>query len=756
MPGGSAEGILRASVTMLHTGDRVGPYEILDRVGAGGMGEVYRARDTRLQRTVAIKLIRSEHAGDPDFRDRFQREARAISALNHPHICSLYDIGEHQGVDYLVMEYVEGHTLAEVLTKGPLPVELALRYGVEIANALVAVHARGIIHRDLKPGNVMVTESGVKVLDFGLTKRTEPAHLLDAVTVTAEPATHRGHVVGTVEYMSPEQAEGRALDPRSDIFSFGVLLYEMLCGQRPFHGESTLSTLASILREAPTPVRSLRPGISEEVDRIVSRCLAKRAEDRYETAGDLEQDLKQLIREPSSGLRVSRPLVVTAAALIVVAVGAVGTWQYSRDSRVRWAENEALPQAEQLLEHDQPLAAMKLLREVESQAPTASGLSRLKEDIHFRPRNIQTEPAGADIYVVDYTDPKAGDPDHWEYVGKSPVGNLLLPQRTQVRLRVVKDTFEPLEFAYFPVGNLPPVQLKTRQDTPSTPSAMVWLPQGGALNPIGLNLPLPTSPAWIDKYEVTNRAFKTFVDAGGYQKREYWTHPFVKDGKALTFEEALVYLRDMTGSPGPSTWEGGTYPDGMDDYPVSGVSWYEAAAYAEFAHKSLPTVSHWYVAAGLGASSQIVQMSNFTGKGPAKAGDYLGLTARGTFDQVGNVKEWVLNATGDKRFILGGGWNETSYMHAIADARGPFERDSTFGFRCAVYVGAVSGALTASLPAPGLDESRQPPVDDRTFALFKSQLSYDKTDLNARVESVDDAPHWRRENISFRAPYGGR
>src|SRR5580658_2919918 len=228
-------------------GERLGPYEIETELGHGGMGEVFRARDTRLHRTVAIKIVRPEFARRTDFRERFQREARAVSALNHPHICGLYDIGERNGLDYLVMEYVEGESLAVLLQRATLPVAQALQYSAETAGALAAAHARGIVHRDLKPANIMITSAGVKVLDFGLAKRSDRAESQDAATVTMEAETSAGQVLGTVAYMSPEQAEGRPLDARSDIFSLGVVMYEMLCGQRPFRGGTTLAVLASIL-----------------------------------------------------------------------------------------------------------------------------------------------------------------------------------------------------------------------------------------------------------------------------------------------------------------------------------------------------------------------------------------------------------------------------------------------------------------------------------------------------------------------------
>ncbi len=735
-------------------GDRLGPYEIESQIGHGGMGEVFRARDTRLHRTVAIKLVRPDLARRIDFRERFQREARAISALNHRHICSLYDIGEQNGLDYLVMEYVEGESLAEVLKWRPLPLEQVLQYSAETADALAAAHARGIIHRDLKPANIMITAAGVKVLDFGIAKRSDRAESQDAATVTIEAETSAGQVLGTVAYMSPEQAEGRPLDARSDIFSLGVVMYEMLCGQRPFRGGTTLAVLASILREQPEAPRQLRPETPPELERIVLRCLAKKPEDRYASAAGLRGDLEACRKTGGSSFTLRKSLAVTAALLLLIAVGAAGTWWFVRASRVRWAETVALPEAQRLMEHSQPLAALKLLQQAERYAPVSPELIRLKEDLRLGPATINTIPPGADISIIDYANPNTVDANQWEHLGLSPVKTNRLPQDGFFRIRAVKDGFETLEVAE-PVPVPLPITLHTHQ---ATPPGMVWIPPIPTAifaEVIGIRLPPAQTPgAWLDKYEVSNRQFKEFVDAGGYRKQQYWKQPFVKGGKSLTWEQAMAEFRDATGQPGPFTWEAGSYPDGKADFPVGGVSWYEAAAYAEFAGKSLPTMYHWYIGSGLGLNLQILSVSNFSGKGPAPRGAYAGLGLFGTYDMAGNVKEWTWNPSGDKRYILGGGWNEASYMFRQADARLPFERDAMFGFRCARYESAVPEILSGPVPADSRDRRIDKPADDATFKIYQSMLAYDKTDLKATVDSTGDAPHWRTENVSFQAAYG--
>src|SRR6266566_966613 len=246
---------------VVSVGTRLGPYEILALVGAGGMGEVYKARDTRLDRTVAIKILPQALAADPQFRDRFDREARTISQLDHPHICALHDVGEQDGTAYLVMQYLEGETLEARLKKGALPLDQALQYGVQIADALDKAHRGGIVHRDLKPGNIMLTPTGAKLLDFGLARPVAP--LASGATLTAasanSPVTEHGTIVGTFQYMSPEQVEGKELDGRSDIFSLGAVLYEMVTGKRAFEGKTQLSVASAILEREPSPITSIKP-----------------------------------------------------------------------------------------------------------------------------------------------------------------------------------------------------------------------------------------------------------------------------------------------------------------------------------------------------------------------------------------------------------------------------------------------------------------------------------------------------------------
>ena len=322
-------------------GRQLGAYQILSLLGAGGMGEVYQARDTRLGRLVALKILPGGVAADPDRKRRFLQEAKAASALNHPHIVTLHDVGSEEGVDFLVMEYVQGNTLDKLIPRGGLDLTKALRYAIEIADAFAKAHAAGIIHRDLKPGNIMVTEDGaVKVLDFGIAKLTETLESSEpAATVPTRTATE-GTILGTAAYMSPEQAEGKKVDGRSDIFSFGALLYEMVTGRRAFQGDSKLSTLSAVLREEPKPASEVVEGLPRELERIIARCLRKRPERRFQTMADLKVALEELKEESDAGTinaapararRRDRRLVWILTLLAIIAVG--GTLWFIRRAR---------------------------------------------------------------------------------------------------------------------------------------------------------------------------------------------------------------------------------------------------------------------------------------------------------------------------------------------------------------------------------------------------------------------------------------
>jgi len=302
----------------LSVGTKLGPYEIQSQLGAGGMGEVYRARDSRLDRTVAIKVLASHLSSSPELKQRMEREARAISSLNHPYICRLYDIGSQDGTDYLVMEFLEGETLAERLRRGTPPLSEVLKIGIAVAEALTVAHRQRIVHRDLKPGNIMLTKSGAMLMDFGLAKSARSgaaggetnAPLLSAARTLSDaspmsPLTTAGAVVGTIQYMSPEQLEGKEIDGRSDIFSFGAVLYEMVTGKRAFEGKSQLSVASSILEKEPEPISTLKPMSPLVLDRTIRKCLAKHPDERWQSTSDLATQLSWIADASATGTAIA-------------------------------------------------------------------------------------------------------------------------------------------------------------------------------------------------------------------------------------------------------------------------------------------------------------------------------------------------------------------------------------------------------------------------------------------------------------------
>jgi serine/threonine protein kinase len=338
------------------SGTKFGPYEIASELGAGGMGEVYRARDTRLDRQVAIKVLAAHLSSSPELKQRMEREARAISSLNHPHICQLYDIGSQDGTDYLVMELLEGETVAERLRKGALPLNEVLKVGAEVADALQVADRAGIVHRDLKPANIMLTKSGAKLTDFGLAKpfvMTATASgaapsFTAAATLTglspASPLTTAGSIVGTIQYMSPEQIEGKEADARSDIFALGAVLYEMVTGKRAFDGKSQISVASSILEKDPEPISAGKPTTPSSFEHVMKTCLQKNPEERFQTAHDVRLELRWIAEDrPSTAVPALPPrarhpgqrLAWIAAALVAIVAGVISGFFISRPSPAR-------------------------------------------------------------------------------------------------------------------------------------------------------------------------------------------------------------------------------------------------------------------------------------------------------------------------------------------------------------------------------------------------------------------------------------
>jgi len=729
----------------LTQGQRLGHYRIDGTIGQGGMGTVYRATDTRLEREVAIKVLPAAVTADVERRQRFRQEALLAAAFNHPNIATVHDVGEQERVTFIVMELVRGESLRRLIGCQPLDIGRAVDIATGIAAGLARAHREGVLHRDLKPDNVVLTDDGVpKILDFGLGKLIgdvdpqDGGPLAEAPTVTVQSSPHltrAGQVIGTLAYMSPEQVHGRPVDARSDVFSFGVLLYEMLSGTRPFAGESNLDTATAILRDDPAPLDELRRDVPSGLRAVVARCLEKAPEKRFASGQELHDALlalKRGLEAPAAGLGslLRRPAMLAALVLLVVLIGAGVAWLLHRSSRVSWARNEALPEIERLLSAGDGDGALRLLYEASEIIPDDPYLVEFIENIGI-PVSFDSDPPGAVVWVKGYDNPER----EWIRLGKTPIENVVVAQ--PARYRVEKEGYATFEGA--PFGGRMTFRL-FRED--EIPPGMVYVPGGTA--EFGAGEPVELDGFWIDTYEVTNRQYKEFVDSGGYREDRFWPAEV----------DRSVFI-DTTGRPGPAGWALGDYPEGRDDLPVGGVSWFEASAYAAWAGTSLPTVFHWRLAAQQSIFSEILLWSNFDSKGPVPVGTSGGIGPNGTHDMAGNVREWCINRNRDTRYILGGAWSEPDYLYRSTDSADPHDRLLINGFRCMLTSEPPPETALIEIESTVVDHRGDTAIDDEAFALVRQSFDYDDRDLDARVEATDDGPdYWRHEVVSVRAAYG--
>jgi formylglycine-generating enzyme required for sulfatase activity/dienelactone hydrolase len=731
-------------------GRTVSHYQILEQIGGGGMGVVYKAQDTKLHRPVALKFLPPEYTRDPEAKQRFMHEARAASSLQHPNICTIHDVDQtDDGQLFIVMDLYEGETLRSKIGRGPIGIDDAVEIALQMARGLAEAHKHRIVHRDIKPANVIVNHAGlVKILDFGVAK----------LTGGAVPTTF-GSTVGTAAYMSPEQARGEDVDHRSDLWSLGVVLYEMLSGRRPFEGDHESALIYAILNVENEPVAKHRPDVPGNLAAIVAGLLQKDMTKRTGTMVRVVEELSDLQGKEGAPFGMShllqglkRPLVAVPLLVVLATLSFFAYWWIARDRKISWAREVALPQIEKLAGEEKWSAVYALAKSVDEIIPADPSFVKLKE-WYLGTASVNSDPPGARILWRPYADTTG----HWLPLGETPAAAIRFPRGASV-VRLEKEGYEPFE------GPVSDWELNTKSialyRAGSTPPGMVHIPGGKyALEMNGLeNLDSAVvSDYFMDRCEVTNRQFKEFVDAGGYQNRDFWKYPLKRQGKEQTWEEAMAAFRDATGRPGPSTWEVGSFPEGKADHPVCGISWYEAAAYCAFAGKSLPTIFHWNVVAGNEFTSEIVPRSNFAGKGTAPVGSFRAMSKFGALDMAGNVREWCWNASGGKRYILGGGWNDLEYMFNDAYTQDPFDRTATNGFRCITSNGSDAERLVLErvIDVPVRNLANERPVSDETFRYYRSLYNYDRTPLNATVGLTDSShPEWAVQKIEFRAAYG--
>jgi formylglycine-generating enzyme required for sulfatase activity/dienelactone hydrolase len=760
----------------LSAGSRIGKYDVLAPLDAGGMGEVFRARDRTLERDVALKVLPARFALDRGRLARFAREARVLASLNHPNVATLHEVLDVGGVPALVLELVDGQTLADRIAAGPLPPSDAIDIALQIAAALMAAHEHGVVHRDLKPHNIKIRRDGtVKLLDFGLAKVLEPsAPGSDLAASTWTVLETAGNALGTPAYMSPEQARGADVDERADIWAFGCVLYEMLTGRRAFGGTTVPDCIVAVLEREPD--WSALPAASPPLlERLLRRCLAKDRNARLRHIGDARLDLAEAMNALTSGsapaparARHSSAVAVRLGLYVAFAAAAgglaAGLYFWSRDTDARWLAEEMVPRIEAALDVADWESAYVLAKEAEARVPESAELAELWPRLSWRV-SIPSEPAGAMVYRQAFDRPDA----EWEALGRTPLENIRFPLGLS-RLRFELEGHRPLlralggahvNWRELREGN--PVQddqlfvgpVTFTLDRPDTlPADKVRVP-GWTLSVGGVTVPL--RDFFLGRYEVTNAEYKTFVDAGGYQTAAFWD-PVVVDGETIPWERAMGLFVDRTGRPGPSTWEAGDYREGEGELPVSGVSWYEAAAYARFVGQELPTAHHWQQAVANAMFPWLLPVSRFGGDGPRRVADSRAMTHVGAYDMAGNVREWTASALGSERIILGGSWNEAYYIAGVTDSSAPpLDRSASNGFRLAMT--GDDPAIAAQARAPLQSRTtvspvlRQEPVSDDVYHAYSRVFDYDRRPLNPAIESTHPTRVWIRERIRLDAAY---
>ncbi len=752
-------------------GQTISHYKILKKLGHGGMGVVYKAEDTILRRTVALKLLPPELTLDAEAKERLFREARAASSLQHHNICTIHEIGEtNDGEMFFCMDYYEGETLKERLSRLhaknelPMPVSEVFHIGIQIAQGLAKAHEKGIIHRDIKPANIMLTNDGVvKILDFGLVK------LAGQATMTKTSTTF-----GTTLYMSPEQARGGKVDHRTDIWSLGVVLYEMITGAVPFKAEYEQAVIYCILDKDPVPPKKIRSTIPQGLENIILKALNKKVDKRYQSIHKMLEDLRAIQNEQDaeSGshayinqlkILYRKPKIFIPVLIIIVVVLFLVTWLIYQYQQIHWARNIALPEIVRLADEDKLHESYTLAVQAEKVIPTDSALAKLWDRFSMY-ITIHTHPEGAEVFWKEYAAVDAP----WIHMGRTPLDSVRLPMGLK-RFMIVKDGFQTRYLAPSMHPNIHLRQLSYHliidglalDREKDIPNNMVRVfPVKMLSNTTNEVKEEHFNDFFIDTYEVTNREYKVFADSGGYQRKEYWKNPFLKDGRIIPWERATALFKDKTGRVEPATWEAGDYPTGQEDYPVTGVSWFEAAAYAEFAGKSLPSIYNWERAAGLDAAPEIIPLSNFNESGPAAVGKYQGLGPYGTYDMAGNAREWCWNQKipGEKHFIRGGACTDQIYeFNSNQVALSPFDRSVVNGFRCMKYITTDSSTVALNRPVKSYLRNvyNEKPVSDKEFNVILRMYDYPKTPLHAVVEKIDThEKDWTVEKITYDAAYG--
>ncbi|MBW2397289.1 MAG: SUMF1/EgtB/PvdO family nonheme iron enzyme, partial [Deltaproteobacteria bacterium] len=748
-----------------------------EQLGTGAIGEVWLAEHQKTHTKRVFKFC-----FEIDRVRGLQREAVLLRLLkeklgDRQDIAQVIDWEFDRAPYYLEMEHAEAGDLVQWSNQkgGLVRVPLATRLEIvaQVAEALEAAHSVGVLHKDLKPANILIreeTSSGKPracLTDFGIGLVTSRAALespgvtsvgLTETLVSSDSTTG----AGTRLYMAPEVIEGRAATPQSDIYALGVLLYQMVGGDFS---------------------HSLAPGWEREVGdesllADITECVDGDPERRLAHASELAERLRGLgSRRHRLRARRGRRLALTGAVVLglVLLVGLFGAGLLQQRAKIRWAQETAIPRIGELVTQEAYFEAFALAEEARVYLPNDPTLNQWRARAS-NTISVHTEPAGAEVFVRRYSDTDAA----WQSLGPTPLDELRLPLGL-FRWRVEKEGYEPVEIARFVVDpSIKEFRKKTRgiegdptydidlelSASGSLPPGMIAVEaakRGASITASGpsATVLMPLARFLIDRTEVTNAQFKEFVDAGGYRNPEYWKEPFVHEGHTLAFGEAMQRFRDSTGRPGPATWMLGDFPEATADFPVGGVSWFEASAYAAFRGKDLPTVHHWRRAAefpdtGYDIAPALISLSNFDGAGPAPVASHPGISVSGASDMAGNVREWSSTALGDGRFLIGGAWNDASYeFNSFLFAHhSPWERAPQNGFRCVQYLsGAGLDELQKPIDAPEIDIERAMKFSfsDEVWAVIKNSAAYDPTALDPILERVEENASGRIEWIRVAA-----
>jgi serine/threonine protein kinase/formylglycine-generating enzyme required for sulfatase activity len=731
-------------------------YNIISKIGEGGMGIVYKAEDTRLKREVAIKFLPNNFNVSDKDKQKLKTEAQIAAGLNHPNIATIYAIEESGDDTFIAMEYVKGKELKDVIR-----------------------HKKGIIHRDIKSSNIMLSDDGrIRVMDFGL------AH------IHGDPLlTKKGSTPGTTAYMSPEQLRGEEVDFRADIWSLGIVFFEMLTGQPPFHGNFDQAIIYSILHEKPKSLKKINHEIPDELEQIVFSCLEKDRKKRIQSAEDLLTQLKALQSQTSvSGIRKLSPSRVkisktglVAATIIAAVLIILASFLPIKKIFSPVNVDELTQQLNEMVLTRNYFGAYDLAKEYQNELKGDSLFKALSLFI-YDTLSITTEPEGAKIFLKRF-DPSGQNPDNkGEYAGVTPINNFLIA-RGDYLVTLEKDGYAAIQriassypiIKEYPVPrrgiNISAKMLKKNE----IDSNMVFVP-GGEYTIVSWSLfDLPfvkLNDFHIDKYEVSNKDYKEFISSGGYLKKEFWKHPFIKDGKEIIWEEAMKLFVDRSQLPGPRSWVNQEFPEGKENYPVTDMTWYEAAAYAEFRGKSLPNVYQWEKAARNGAINyqgmslpwgvvysmdNVSGRINFNGKGTEPVDKYeFGISAFGCYNMAGNVKEWCLNNSSNGYSITGGSWEDNYYLYGDFGSVPGFFSSNSLGFRCVKNILPVENDPAALFINKNFQIPAYKPVGESEYKRLATYYKYDKKPLNAKIIAREEKENWIEEKIEFDCPLGDR